>query len=141
MRTYDMTEAQRSLSIVFSSDLDLVPQAVKDSCAFLASHASSIDAFAFKLALFEGLTNAVKHGCRSDSSKIVRLLVEVPGACVNVTISDDGEGFDWRSLLSNDSLVSPESDSGRGIFLLKSYNCHPSYNEKGNVLTIRLDPE
>jgi len=141
MRTYDMTEAQRSLSIVFSADLDLVPQAVKDSCAFLSSRSCVVDVFAFKLALFEGLTNAVKHGCRADSSKSVRLLIEAPGSSVKVAISDDGDGFDWRSLLSNDSLVSPESDSGRGIFLLKSYNCHPSYNEKGNVLTIRLDPE
>ncbi len=139
MKTYDMTSAERSLAIALSADLNLVEQAVKDVISFVESHGIAIEKFPFKLALYEGLSNAVRHGARGNAELIVRLLVELQDACVQVAISDPGDGFDWRAAIRNAKAAPPDLDSGRGIFLLKSYQCHPTYNDKGNVLTIRMD--
>ena len=54
--------------------------------------------------------------------------------------SDEGAGFDWRRQMAySENPADEECTSGRGIFLLKSYNCHPAYNEKGNVLSLKIE--
>jgi len=53
-----------------------------------------------------------------------------------VTIRDEGNGFDWRSL----PAVVPENllaFNGRGIFLTKIYFDDVEYNEIGNEVTLR----
>jgi len=53
-----------------------------------------------------------------------------------ITIRDEGEGFDWRKL----PAVAPENllaFNGRGIFLTKIYFDEVSYNETGNEVTLR----
>jgi DNA-binding response OmpR family regulator len=53
-----------------------------------------------------------------------------------VTIADQGEGFDWRSL----PAVSAESFSrynGRGILLTRIYFDEVRYNDRGNEVTLR----
>jgi CheY-like chemotaxis protein len=63
------------------------------------------------------------------SSRLSPLLFEI-------TIADQGNGFDWRSLPD----VIPEnllSYNGRGIFLTKIYFDEVIYNEPGNSVTLR----
>ncbi len=53
-----------------------------------------------------------------------------------ITIRDEGTGFDWRGLPE----VAPENllaFSGRGIFLTKIYFDEVEYNETGNQVTLR----
>jgi CheY-like chemotaxis protein/anti-sigma regulatory factor (Ser/Thr protein kinase) len=53
-----------------------------------------------------------------------------------ITITDQGNGFDWRRL----PAVAPEnllSYNGRGIFLTKIYFDEVAYNDKGNSVTLR----
>jgi serine/threonine-protein kinase RsbW len=141
MSLYESHSQEQSLSIVFSSDIDLVSKAVKDAVDFVLKHATGVDQFTFKLALYESLTNAVKHGCRSNPTLKVRLSIELRDRALNITVSDEGEGFDWKKAVDAGEEASDdlEKTSGRGLFLLKSYNCHPAYNEKGNTLFMRID--
>jgi CheY-like chemotaxis protein/anti-sigma regulatory factor (Ser/Thr protein kinase) len=63
------------------------------------------------------------------SSSLTRDLFEI-------TIRDQGAGFDWRSL----PTVAPEnllSFNGRGIFLTKIYFDEVLYNDSGNEVTLR----
>ncbi|MGA2976745.1 MAG: response regulator [Spirochaetia bacterium] len=53
-----------------------------------------------------------------------------------ITIRDEGRGFDWRQL----PAVAPENllaFNGRGIFITKIYFDEVSYNENGNEVTLR----
>jgi len=137
---YELAETQTSFSLVFSSDLNLVKKAVADASAFVIKRTTGFDLFTFKLALFESLTNAAKHGCRLDPKLNVKLIIELKNSALTITINDEGDGFDWRSQMDkSEEICDPESPSGRGLFLLKSYNCHPCYNDKGNVLSLRID--
>jgi len=51
------------------------------------------------------------------------------------TIADDGNGFNWRSFLSNDKPADDFMLHGRGISLSKSVAQSLTYNEVGNQVT------
>ena len=140
MDAYEVSQSEKSLKIVFSSNLDLVSRAVKETLAFVAANTTGVNQFSFKLGLYESLVNAVKHGCQSNPDLNVKLDVELKPSCIEITVDDGGEGFDWRSQLQREETPADiDKPSGRGLFLLKNYNCNPAFNEKGNVLSLRID--
>ena len=121
------------------------------------------DILNLKIGIEEMITNAIEHGSlgisfeeKSQAIKEGRLaeLVTVrteearrAGRKVfigsrlslelfEVTIHDQGQGFDWRKL----PAVAPENllaYNGRGIFLTKIYFDEVEYNEAGNQVTLR----
>lgn len=87
--------------------------------------------FAIKLALEEALINAIKHGNKLDVKKKVNATFHLRGAELEITISDEGEGFDPEKVgdpLNPQNLM---KTSGRGIFYMKTfmdqiqYSFHP----------------
>src|SRR4051812_36919904 len=55
-------------------------------------------AFAIKLALEEGIINAIKHGNKFDPTKQVHIEATVSAKQVDITIEDQGPGFDRSSV-------------------------------------------
>ena len=73
------------------------------------------------MAVREGMVNAVVHGNRYNDKKKVRFRVAHGAERLQVTIADEGEGFDFEHLpdpLSPENLM---ATSGRGIFLIRSF--------------------
>jgi len=82
-----------------------------------------------------------------------RLLIEhLPDACAyhqivtdssgkpNITVEDEGDGFDWRYLLDNKCLdLEGEEERDRGIAMTKAICDSLFYNEKGNKAFLVLD--
>ena len=50
------------------------------------------------VALDEAFVNAVKHGNKFDSSKLIRITAEVSKKEARFTIEDEGEGFDINNI-------------------------------------------
>src|SRR5881396_1191390 len=50
--------------------------------------------FNLRTALAEALANAIAYGNRHDTSKLVRVRVEVLPDAVRIHVTDDGDGFD-----------------------------------------------
>jgi serine/threonine-protein kinase RsbW len=76
--------------------------------------------FDIKLMLTEALTNAFNHGNKRNIDKPIYLRYVCDGIYVNFEIEDSGTGFENFSIpeeLSNECLL---SDSGRGLFIIKS---------------------
>jgi serine/threonine-protein kinase RsbW len=74
-----------------------------------------------ELALREALSNAVIHGNRMDSRKLVHVRCRCKlekGLCLTVT--DEGRGFDTRAVLDPLAGGNLEAEHGRGIQLMKS---------------------
>lgn len=87
--------------------------------------------FGIKLALEEALTNAVKHGNRSDPDKKVIVRYAVTSDRMVVIVRDEGGGFlpeNVPDCLSPDRLPVP---NGRGILLMKAYMDEVCYRDKG----------
>jgi serine/threonine-protein kinase RsbW len=77
--------------------------------------------FAIKLALEEALINAIKHGNKLDRSKQVRIDAQVGPEQTEITIEDEGTGFD-RSLVPDPTCgENIERLHGRGILLMEAY--------------------
>jgi serine/threonine-protein kinase RsbW len=90
--------------------------------------------FAAELLVREALTNAVLHGCGADPRKQVRCTLRLRGTRLFISVSDDGEGFDWRA--ERNSTADLWDCSGRGMELLRQYADRVRFNNKGNVVTL-----
>ncbi len=88
--------------------------------------------FAIKLALEEGLNNAIKHGNAYDPDKMVELEFDVTPQQARITITDQGEGFDPDAVPDPTADENLERPCGRGIMLMRAYMDKVEYNRRGN---------
>ena len=87
--------------------------------------------FGIRLALEEGLVNAVMHGNKQDESKSVRVEAKVTGKSTQITIEDEGSGFIREGVpdpCCKENLLKP---SGRGILLMEAYMDKIQYTRGG----------
>ena len=97
-----------------------------------------------ELALQEALSNAIRHGCKGDSSKQVQCCVTFDEAGdIVIVVRDPGAGFDVNAVpdpLEGTNLLKP---SGRGVFLINQMMDTVEYAEQGRqvVMRKRMEPE
>ncbi|MBR9802452.1 ATP-binding protein [bacterium] len=94
------------------------------------------DIFSARLALEEGIINAIKHGNRMDLTKTVNIQWGISSQKVRVVIQDQGPGFDPADIPDPTADENLERPCGRGIMLMKAFMDVIQYNEQGNQLTI-----
>jgi serine/threonine-protein kinase RsbW len=90
--------------------------------------------FAIQLALDEALANAIRHGNRNDPSKKITIEYALDREVFDVTICDQGKGFDPGRLPDPTLDENLERPCGRGVMLIRAYMTHASYNHSGNCL-------
>ncbi len=69
----------------------------------------------------ESVTNAIQHGNKLDESKKVDIRFGVAPDCLDISVIDEGSGFQVDELpnpLDPENLLKP---SGRGIFYIRSF--------------------
>lgn len=79
------------------------------------------ETFRFGYAVREALVNAVVHGNRYSANKRVHFVVVREGSTLEVSISDEGEGFEL--LRQTDPLAEENllNQSGRGLTLIRAF--------------------
>jgi serine/threonine-protein kinase RsbW len=90
--------------------------------------------FAIKLALEEGITNAIKHGNKFDPGKKVHVDYTVTPQRFEITIEDEGPGFDLGDVPDPTADENLEKCSGRGILLIGAYMTKVEYSNGGRRL-------
>ena len=88
------------------------------------------------VALDEAFVNAVKHGNKFDTAKLIRVSADVTNKEARFTIEDEGEGFDIDAIpnpLDPDNLF---KSSGRGVLFIYNIMDEVKYNDRGNRLTM-----
>lgn len=101
---------------------------------FLAERNLSRLAFDMELLAREALVNAVQHGSGGDPGKTIHASLALLDGSLVLVVRDEGPGWNWRAM----PLLppKPESESGRGLFIVHKYADDFSYNDPGNELTI-----
>jgi serine/threonine-protein kinase RsbW len=92
------------------------------------------DMFAVHLALEEAFLNAVRHGNKMDPTKKVVLEYVIDEEKAEIRMTDEGQGFDPRSIPDprvGENLYRPE---GRGLLLIHAYMDVVEHNARGNGL-------
>ena len=120
-------------SIVVESKASAVVEVCNEILAKLEEHNfDKDDIFAVHLTFEEAFLNAVKHGNKSDPTKKVKIDYSVTPEKVEITITDEGNGFEPESVDDprfGNGLYEP---GGRGLLLMNSYMDVVKYNEQGN---------
>lgn len=89
-----------------------------------------------KLALVESITNAMEHGNRWDESKYITVELQLQPDRLSATISDQGNGFDYKERFDPTQPDTMMNERGRGIFLMNAIMDKVQYHGKGNLVTI-----
>jgi serine/threonine-protein kinase RsbW len=96
------------------------------------SHCITGEEPAVELALREALNNAVVHGNRLDAHKLVHVRCRCKvGKGISLTVSDQGQGFDPRTVPDSVTVENLEADHGRGIHLMKLAMDEVSFQQRG----------
>jgi len=101
-----------------------------------AHNASDRDIFSIKLALEEALVNAIKHGNQMDRSKKVSVSFRLLPDRFEVSISDEGPGFDPGDVPDPTDPQNLERPCGRGLMLMRHYMTDVAYNARGNGVSM-----
>lgn len=135
----EITGASRPAILRFALPCELkqVRHAAQTVHRFLVEQGCDEDMLtACDLALVEGCNNAIKYA--PDTARTQPVLVEVTcdAAQIELRITDHTLGFEWPERVE---LPDPESESGRGLFLMQSLMDSAKYlrGSGENVLVLR----
>jgi len=92
------------------------------------------DIFAIHLALEEALTNAIHHGNHNDPEKTVSVECLITPEKFDISIADQGSGFDPETLPDPRCGENLYKTEGRGVLLIRAYMDVVEYNTMGNCL-------
>jgi serine/threonine-protein kinase RsbW len=73
------------------------------------------------MAVREAVANAIKHGNKLDVRKKVNATFELAGHDLEITIQDEGAGFDPEKVSDPLNPQNLMKTSGRGIFYMKTF--------------------
>ena len=93
------------------------------------------------IALDEAFVNAVKHGNKSDPTKLVRITAELSPKEASFTVEDEGEGFNVREIPDPCDPANLFKTSGRGVLLIYNIMDEVEYNAQGNRVKMVKRPE
>ncbi|MFM9195094.1 MAG: ATP-binding protein [Planctomycetia bacterium] len=100
---------------------------------------SPSDIFAIHLAAEEAIVNAIVHGNKLDSGKVVRVACLVTPTLARIEVADEGAGFDPASVPDcrlEDRLAAP---NGRGVMLMRNFMTRVEYNARGNRVVMEKE--
>jgi serine/threonine-protein kinase RsbW len=78
-------------------------------------------AFGVDMALREAVTNAVLHGNNRDEAKRVRITAKVSPEGFEISIDDEGAGFNPAEVPDPTTSENILKSSGRGIFFMRNF--------------------
>jgi len=93
------------------------------------------------VALDEAFVNAVKHGNRNDTTKLLRITAELSAHEAIFTVEDEGEGFDVCEIPDPRDSANLFKSSGRGVLLIYNIMDEVEYSERGTRLKMVKRPE
>jgi serine/threonine-protein kinase RsbW len=130
--TNGMPAPDVNLHFVFPSDYGALRDVQRQiNSALDAHHYDDESVFAIKLATEEVLINAVKHGNKGDAAKSVTVDVTINRKQFEITVHDQGAGFNRKSVPDPTAEENLDKPSGRGLLLIESYMDSVKYTDKG----------
>ena len=91
------------------------------------------------IAMTEAVNNAIVHGNKLDTNKMVDVEVSVDGTVLQFKISDEGPGFDYDNIPDPTAPENIEKPNGRGVFLMRQLADSCEFEDLGRVAIMRFD--
>lgn len=93
----------------------------------------------YMLSVVECVNNAIVHGNKLSADKKVRIHFHITNKRIEVTVTDEGEGFDPDSLPDPTAEENIEKDCGRGIFLMRHLADDVSFEDNGRKVKMTFN--
>jgi serine/threonine-protein kinase RsbW len=97
------------------------------------------DVFHIQMAIEEAVVNAIEHGNKRDASKYVHIIYLVDAESAEMTITDQGDGFDHQNVADPTEEERLDQPRGRGVLLIRELMTQAQYNQKGNSVWMRKE--
>ncbi|AFR71878.1 putative anti sigma factor [Brachyspira pilosicoli B2904] len=121
------------LKIEIPSNKTLIPYISETFIQYLHSHDIK-DADAMQIAFEEALTNAIVHGNNNDYSKNVNISFNIKQNMLEISIEDEGSGFNYKAIkINNDDVY---RKNGRGILLISLYTDSFHFEDYGRKIVM-----
>jgi len=129
--TLDVTSETTELK--FPSRIEAVGEAADAVSEFMRSIGVGEDvAFGVDMAVREAITNAVVHGNKLDAGKDVQLRLRTTPEGFEITVHDQGTGFDPNNVPDPTKDENILKTSGRGIFFMRNFMDEVSWSKGEN---------
>ncbi len=126
-------EIEHRLRFKVESRFEIVRETKDKVGSFLASF-NGIQANL--LSFHELLVNAIEHGNKRDGTKHVTIDVTATKRYYKISVTDQGEGFNWKSKIKRELELEGLSERGRGIVMTRMISDYLAYNKRGNRATM-----
>ena len=120
----------------FASRVGAINEAAAAVTEFLDRLGVSEDvAFKIDMAVREAVTNAVVHGNKLDETKSIELSLKTLSGAIEITVHDQGSGFNPNEVPDPTQKENILKTSGRGIFFMRNFmdEVDWSINPKGGT--------
>jgi serine/threonine-protein kinase RsbW len=91
------------------------------------------------VATLEAVNNAIIHGNKTDISKQVNVGFKLEKKILNVTVTDEGKGFNPEIVPDPTSPENIENLHGRGVYLMSNLADDIEFNQDGNQVTMTFN--
>jgi anti-sigma regulatory factor (Ser/Thr protein kinase) len=135
-------DAARGISVVIEVPADV--RFVEDAIELMARHCFAgaapckRTAFRLRVLLAEAITNSILFGAGGNPQRSVRVGAELLDDTIRLNVTDDGPGFDPRSVPDPTAPGGLGRPVGRGLFLIRNLADQVEFNEQGNTIWMTL---
>ena len=132
--------AVETTELSLPSRIDTVAAAAAAVAEFVGRSGISDDAaFGIDMAVREAVTNAVLHGNRQDEGKVVEIILKSSPDAVEISVHDQGSGFNPETVPDPTVQENILKTSGRGIFFMRNFMDEVDWSMRpGGGTTVRM---
>jgi len=91
------------------------------------------------IATIEAANNAILHGNKLDEKKDVNIKFSWSNTELNLTVVDQGKGFDYHNIPDPTAPDNVEKVNGRGIFLMVKLSDKIEFIKNGRVVNLTFN--
>ena len=126
--------------LTLPSRIETVAKAANAVADFVSrSGISEEAAFGIDMAVREAVTNAVVHGNEQDEQKAVELTLKSSPEAVEISVHDQGQGFNPEEVPDPTESENILKTSGRGIFFMRTFMDEVTWSIRpGGSTTVRM---
>jgi serine/threonine-protein kinase RsbW len=90
------------------------------------------------IAITEAVNNAIMHGNKCSPDKQVKFLLYANNREIEVTVIDEGNGFDPDTIADPREQENLYREHGRGVFLIRELTSSYHYSDHGRKVTMHF---
>ena len=91
------------------------------------------------IATMEAANNAILHGNKLDEKKDVNILFKWDSAQLELVVTDQGVGFNYKTVPDPTAPGNIEKVNGRGVFLMVKLSDDISFKENGRKVSLTFN--